>query len=63
MGANCYLINKVYQKRKLAKCCGIIGFIGKQPIAEKVLLNGVEILQNRGYDSAGLIIYTLINYL
>ncbi len=33
--------------------CGIIGFIGKES-ATSYLLDGLSILENRGYDSAGL---------
>ena len=33
--------------------CGIIGFIGENTAAE-VLLKGLEKLEYRGYDSAGI---------
>lgn len=36
------------------KCCGIIGYVGKAKIAEEVLAQGISVLQNRGYDSAGI---------
>jgi len=39
------------------ECCGIIGFIGSDPVkdnAVEYLLEGLSILQNRGYDSAGV---------
>ncbi|OII74815.1 glucosamine-fructose-6-phosphate aminotransferase [Cryptosporidium ubiquitum] len=36
-----------------AHCCGIIGYIGSGD-AQKVLMQGIEILQNRGYDSCGM---------
>lgn len=33
--------------------CGIVGFVGRRPCAE-LLLNGLERLEYRGYDSAGI---------
>ncbi|KAF7457396.1 glucosamine-fructose-6-phosphate aminotransferase [Cryptosporidium felis] len=36
-----------------AECCGIIAYIGSGN-AQKVLIQGIEILQNRGYDSCGM---------
>jgi len=33
--------------------CGIIGYVGQRP-AKDLLLNGLERLEYRGYDSAGL---------
>ena len=33
--------------------CGIIGYVGTR-IAQPILLNGLERLEYRGYDSAGL---------
>lgn len=33
--------------------CGIVGYMGKDP-AVSYLLEGLHILQNRGYDSAGI---------
>ena len=33
--------------------CGIVGYSGKRS-AQKVLLNGLEKLEYRGYDSAGV---------
>ena len=37
----------------VSECCGIIAFIGDEAAAP-YLLEGLHILQNRGYDSAGL---------
>ena len=36
--------------------CGIVGYIGGQDCAN-ILLRGLERLEYRGYDSAGLAIY------
>ena len=33
--------------------CGIIGYIGNRPATE-ILLSGLQRLEYRGYDSAGL---------
>ena len=33
--------------------CGIVGYLGNQPFQE-FILSGLKLLQNRGYDSAGL---------
>lgn len=41
-------------KKKLsnsAECCGIIGYIGQDNIAGRLVLDGLQILQYRGYDS------------
>ncbi|CEG48789.1 glutamine-fructose-6-phosphate transaminase [Plasmopara halstedii] len=35
-------------------CCGIVGVVGKSQNASDFLLEGLTILQNRGYDSAGM---------
>jgi glutamine---fructose-6-phosphate transaminase (isomerizing) len=37
-----------------AACCGIVGVVGKSADAADFLLEGVTILMNRGYDSAGM---------
>ena len=34
--------------------CGIVGYIGKEKRALNVLINGLEYLEYRGYDSAGI---------
>ena len=36
--------------------CGIVGYIGKQQAAE-IILEGLEKLEYRGYDSAGMAVY------
>ncbi|CRG97265.1 glutamine--fructose-6-phosphate aminotransferase [isomerizing], putative [Plasmodium gallinaceum] len=38
---------------KPADCCGIMGYLGNRD-ASKILIEGIEILQNRGYDSCGM---------
>ena len=37
--------------KAMAECCGIIGYIGPDKIAGKLVLDGIQILQYRGYDS------------
>mmetsp|Transcript_384 Transcript_384/g.345 ORF Transcript_384/g.345 Transcript_384/m.345 type:complete len:246 (-) Transcript_384:1421-2158(-) len=37
-----------------SECCGIIGFIGEDNLAGKIILDGLQILQYRGYDSCGI---------
>ena len=37
-----------------ARACGIVGVVGHSPDAKDILLDGLAILQNRGYDSAGM---------
>ncbi|MEM2310460.1 MAG: class II glutamine amidotransferase, partial [Candidatus Methanomethylicia archaeon] len=34
--------------------CGIIGFIGKDDIANKIIFDGLKRLEYRGYDSVGI---------
>ena len=38
--------------------CGIVGYIGAEEAAP-ILLDGLERLEYRGYDSAGLAVYSL----
>ena len=40
--------------QKKAENCGIVGVVGEADDARDVLLDGLSILQNRGYDSAGI---------
>ena len=35
--------------------CGIVGIVGKEN-AEKIIISGLERLEYRGYDSAGLFV-------
>ena len=37
-----------------ADCCGIAGVVGGSGDARDFLLEGLTILKNRGYDSAGI---------
>lgn len=39
---------------KKIRCCGIIGYLGKEKNAVDVCVEGIQILQFRGYDSCGL---------
>lgn len=34
--------------------CGIIGYLGKNEYSENYIITGLKLLQNRGYDSAGI---------
>ncbi|CDJ27056.1 glucosamine--fructose-6-phosphate aminotransferase (isomerizing), putative [Eimeria mitis] len=43
----------VSREKSDARCCGIVGYIGTGNV-EPVLMEGIEILQNRGYDSCGM---------
>lgn len=48
-----YLLFK--KKDQKVKCCGIIGYISeKDNNAWEVLTQGINLLSNRGYDSAGI---------
>lgn len=48
--------------RSPARCCGIVGYAGCRE-AQAVLLDGIHILQNRGYDSCGISTITSNNEL
>eukprot|EP00475_Leptophrys_vorax_P020735 TRINITY_DN2845_c0_g1_i1.p1 TRINITY_DN2845_c0_g1~~TRINITY_DN2845_c0_g1_i1.p1 ORF type:complete len:694 (-),score=188.66 TRINITY_DN2845_c0_g1_i1:41-2122(-) len=37
-----------------SEACGIVGYVGKEDPALPVLLDGLHVLQNTGYDSAGI---------
>jgi glucosamine--fructose-6-phosphate aminotransferase (isomerizing) len=37
------------------ECCGIVGYIGNQKKAGEVCINGLHILESRGYDSCGMV--------
>lgn len=40
-------------KKKKVDCCGIFAYVGSEPAVD-FLLEGLLVLQNRGYDSAGV---------
>mmetsp|Transcript_30051 Transcript_30051/g.63753 ORF Transcript_30051/g.63753 Transcript_30051/m.63753 type:complete len:458 (+) Transcript_30051:240-1613(+) len=42
------------KERDSAKCCGIAGVVGAKGDAKEYLIEGLTILKNRGYDSAGI---------
>ena len=42
-------------KEKPVENCGIVGIVGSNEDAKDFLLEGLTILQNRGYDSAGMV--------
>jgi glucosamine--fructose-6-phosphate aminotransferase (isomerizing) len=46
------MINNISGKK--AKNCGIIGYLGSDPNAVQICVEGIQILQFRGYDSAGV---------
>ncbi|OMJ66331.1 hypothetical protein SteCoe_36847 [Stentor coeruleus] len=50
--ASVYLYDREY-----LNTCGIIGYIGYRNIADEVIIQGLEEMQNRGYDSAGIVTY------
>ncbi len=37
--------------------CGVVGYVGKNDCVD-VLINGLSKLEYRGYDSAGIAVYT-----
>lgn len=53
------LFNYYYQQMQMNQvqneCCGIVGYIGNRPNAGKVCINGLQILESRGYDSCGVV--------
>ena len=44
----------VLNEKDNAKCCGIAGVVGAKGDARDYLIEGLTILKNRGYDSAGI---------
>ena len=44
---------------KRTECCGIVGVLsGRRENVSSSLSMGVELLKNRGYDSAGIVTFT-----
>jgi glucosamine--fructose-6-phosphate aminotransferase (isomerizing) len=54
LGTFLYYNYKNYINQKKAYSCGIISYIGKEPNAIEVCTEGIQLLQFRGYDSAGI---------
>ncbi len=51
IGAGLYM-----QKKSNPQCCGIIGVVSqKRDNVGGILSEGIELLKNRGYDSAGIV--------
>ena len=54
------------QQRPYPECCGVVGVVMREPVSkekkeksrryttEEFLCEGIELLKNRGYDSAGV---------
>ena len=40
------------------ECCGIVGYLGNQDKGGKVCIQGLKILESRGYDSCGIVSIT-----
>jgi hypothetical protein len=56
LGAMAYLYKYAKEAEETQnECCGIVGYIGNQKKAGKVCMNGLKILESRGYDSCGIV--------
>jgi len=53
-GATLAATGAMNEKNNSAKCCGIAGVVGAKGDAKDYLIEGLTILKNRGYDSAGI---------
>lgn len=50
-----YGVNKISKQNvENAECWGIIGYVGKTKNSEIIILEGIDFLKYRGYDSAGI---------
>ena len=54
LAAGALATTAVVSDSKSAKCCGIAGVVGAKGDARDYLIEGLTILKNRGYDSAGI---------
>lgn len=53
------LLTTLYLNKKKNECCGIIGILSdKKDNVVPSLTMGVELLKNRGYDSAGIVTFS-----
>ena len=52
--AGATLATAAIDEKNRAKCCGIAGVVGAKGDARDYLIEGLTILKNRGYDSAGI---------
>src|SRR5918996_6199403 len=41
------------ERKEAGPMCGIVGYVGQRPVQE-ILLEGLQKLEYRGYDSAGI---------
>lgn len=48
------LVNNYFRKSLTYLYVGIIGYVGQDNLAGKLILDGIQILQYRGYDSCGI---------
>jgi len=52
--AGATLATAAINEKNNAKCCGIAGVVGAKGDARDYLIEGLTVLKNRGYDSAGI---------
>ena len=58
LATSALLTSALFLEKKKVDCCGIIGVVSKKQenVAPSLSL-GVELLKNRGYDSAGVVTF------